>query len=42
LASISYVAKLSVTTMTEGALHGWRVTYEDGEEAWGVKAGASL
>ncbi|KAI3434419.1 hypothetical protein D9Q98_002497 [Chlorella vulgaris] len=30
LASISYVAHLTVTTMTQGAVHGWRAVYEDG------------
>jgi hypothetical protein len=30
LASISYVAHLTVTTMTQGAIHGWRAVYEDG------------
>ncbi|EFN50802.1 hypothetical protein CHLNCDRAFT_28710, partial [Chlorella variabilis] len=30
LASISFVARLSVTTMTEGAVHGWRASYTDG------------
>ena len=31
LASISYVAHMSVTTMTEGLQHGYRVQYRDGE-----------
>ena len=30
LASISYVAHLSATTMTRGAPHGWRASYQDG------------
>ncbi|PRW20651.1 DNA mismatch repair Mlh1 isoform X1 [Chlorella sorokiniana] len=30
LASISYVAHLTVTTMTAGSVHGWRATYRDG------------
>lgn len=30
LASISFVAHLSVTTMTRGGQHGWRATYQDG------------
>ena len=30
LASISYVARLAVTTMTAGSAHGWRATYADG------------
>jgi DNA mismatch repair protein MLH1 len=30
LASISFVAHLSVTTMTRGAPHGWRASYQDG------------
>jgi len=30
LASISFVAHLSVTTMTRGSAHGWRAGYQDG------------
>jgi DNA mismatch repair protein MLH1 len=30
LASISFVAHLSVTTMTRGAPHAWRASYQDG------------
>jgi DNA mismatch repair protein MLH1 len=30
LASISFVAHLSATTMTRGAAHGWRASYQDG------------
>ncbi|GBF99950.1 DNA mismatch repair protein [Raphidocelis subcapitata] len=30
LASISFVAHLSVTTMTRGAQHAWRASYQDG------------
>lgn len=34
LASVSYVAHVSVTTMTAAdATHGWRATYRDGERA---------
>ena len=33
LASISFVAHLTVTTMTAGQVHGWRVGYCDGEAA---------
>ena len=32
LASISYVARLTVTTMTAGQVHGWRVSYSDGAQ----------
>lgn len=32
LASISHVARLTVTTMTGGQMHGWRVAYSDGAE----------
>jgi DNA mismatch repair protein MLH1 len=28
LCSISFVSSMSVTTMTPGALHGWRVAYK--------------
>ena len=31
LASISFVAHLTVMTMTAGQVHGWRVAYCDGE-----------
>jgi len=31
LASITFVAHLSVTTMTEGQTHGYKVTYKDGQ-----------
>ena len=31
LASISFVAHLTITTQTEGAQHGHRVSYHDGE-----------
>lgn len=39
LASISYVARLTVTTMTAGSVHGWRATYSDGEGASGRQPG---
>ncbi|KAA6425958.1 MAG: DNA mismatch repair Mlh1-like [Trebouxia sp. A1-2] len=43
LASISFVAHLTVTTMTKTAPHGFRVTYRDGEmDAAGPKPCASV
>ncbi|KAL0034722.1 hypothetical protein WJX77_003881 [Trebouxia sp. C0004] len=43
LASISFVAHLTVTTMTKNAPHGFRVTYRDGEmDAAGPKPCASV